>query len=449
MDEVKAITSAHSLALPVAADEVPWRHLDALILSVLGARGVRGDSVTGSGDELFALANATAATVGGSVAIEDLDRRVLAYSSLPGQRMDELRRQGILDRRVPAMERHLEQYGAVLDATGVVRFTAEEVGTPRAAVAIRAGNQPLGTIWAIEAETGLDVPGEQALRDAGRLAALHLLRRKDATELGIQAREGALRAALEGRMSAHDIEFRLGVRSGTNVALIGFSLGPSTGGAAGLVQLGVAMARYFAMFHADAAVATTSHTVYVLVSREGAGAATRLANGAVASLPTSVRTGLTVGVSDVSSDPEELPALRRSVDDVLRAASTDRVGDGRVAALADVRPQVLLMHVGDALNRAPELRHPGADDMLAYDLDHRAEFSRSVLQWLESAGDVASAARSLGVHPNTLRYRLRRAEEIFGIPLGDPDTRLSVWIQIRTRLPSGREPAVPHRRRDA
>ncbi|MFG2826233.1 hypothetical protein ACGFWI_01925 [Streptomyces sp. NPDC048434] len=73
----------------------------------------------GTSEELFALANAVAAVIGGSVAIEDLDHRVLAYSSVPGQRIDELRRRGILDRRVPDEPEQRRQYREVLGAPGV------------------------------------------------------------------------------------------------------------------------------------------------------------------------------------------------------------------------------------------------------------------------------------------------------------------------------------------
>ncbi|MER7164168.1 PucR family transcriptional regulator, partial [Streptomyces lydicus] len=95
----------------------------------------------GTSEELFALANAVAAVIGGSVAIEDLDHRVLAYSSLPGQRIDELRRRGILERRVPDDPEQLRQYREVLGARGVVRppvLAPDEL--PRAAAAIRAGD---------------------------------------------------------------------------------------------------------------------------------------------------------------------------------------------------------------------------------------------------------------------------------------------------------------------
>src|SRR5439155_18041507 len=118
--------STGGVTVLAVADDIPWRSFDALLLSVLGSRGMGGESASGggggSGDELFALANAIAASTGGSVAIEDMDHRVLAYSSMPNQRIDSLRQQGILERRVPEMDRNLAQYRAVLGASGIVRF---------------------------------------------------------------------------------------------------------------------------------------------------------------------------------------------------------------------------------------------------------------------------------------------------------------------------------------
>ena len=35
------------------------------------------------------------------------------------------------------------------------------------------------------------------------------------------------------------------------------------------------------------------------------------------------------------------------------------------------------------------------------------------------------------VHPNTFRYRLRRAAEVGGIDLNDPNARLSAMLQLR------------------
>ena len=135
----------------VASDEIPWRHLDALLSTALSSGpGDRDDPGEAEHDQLFSIANAVAAVVGGSVAIEDMAQHVLAYSSVPGQRIDELRRQGILDRRVPRGPRDVELYRRVMSADGLVRFPQMGQDLPRAAVAIRAGSLPLGTLWAIE-----------------------------------------------------------------------------------------------------------------------------------------------------------------------------------------------------------------------------------------------------------------------------------------------------------
>jgi len=106
-DASQLITEAqkHSITLLAAGDEITWQHLDAILLTILGSQGPFAQSVTGLGDELYTLANSLASFIGGSVAIEDMDRRVLAYSSLPDQRIDALREQGILGRHVPDMEK--------------------------------------------------------------------------------------------------------------------------------------------------------------------------------------------------------------------------------------------------------------------------------------------------------------------------------------------------------
>ncbi len=54
-----------------------------------------------------------------------------------------------------------------------------------------------------------------------------------------------------------------------------------------------------------------------------------------------------------------------------------------------------------------------------------------MLTWLEAGGDIGVAADRLGVHPNTLRYRLPRVAELFDVKLDEPDDRLSAWMQLR------------------
>ncbi|MFE0376575.1 PucR family transcriptional regulator [Streptomyces inhibens] len=387
----------------------------------------------GTSEELFAVANAVAAVIGGSVAIEDLDHRVLAYSSIPGQRIDELRRRGILDRRVPDEPEQQRQYRTVLGAPGVVRLPVlapDEL--PRAAAAVRAGDLPLGTIWAIEGDSRPDAAGDRALLDGARLAALHMLRRRSSAELELRAREDALRAALRGDGSAQEIRFQLGLPEHSRLTLLGCA--PAAGGpdrtGPAAVRLGAAAARHWAAVHGEAAVATVGRTVYTLLPQAGPAEARRLSGQAVAALGRTLETPLRAAVSRPADDPAELPALRAEVDDILRVTTTD-ADTPAVAALTDVHAQVLLLHCADALDRHPRLRHPGIEAMREHDRTRHTDYAASVVAWLDAVGNVGEAAQRLTVHPNTLKYRLRRAHELFGIDLGHPDVRLSCWLQLR------------------
>ena len=120
-----AVAEETGLALLAADEDLAWHHLDALISAALAAvaRPAAGGGATPVGD-LFALANAIAAMVGGATAIEDPYLHVLAYSTLPGQSIDEHRRQGILGLQVPYVPVNEAQYRELGRATGVCRFTA-------------------------------------------------------------------------------------------------------------------------------------------------------------------------------------------------------------------------------------------------------------------------------------------------------------------------------------
>ncbi len=432
-DASALVTAASTRGITVlaAADEIPWQQLDALILSVMGSQGIEAASATGAGGELFALANAVASVIGGSVSIEGIDRRLLAYSSVPNQRIDDLRQRGILDRRVPDMERNLSQYRQVLDAPGVVRFPEAPDEFARSAIAVRAGSRPLGTIWAIE-ELGVTAgDGERVLRDAARLAALHMLRGRSPSVTELEIKEAALKAALEGSLAPAEVSYRLALAGGATLALLGFAAAPNLAGAAPLItHVGSALSRYVGAFRPDAAIATTSRAVYVLLPSGGLSEATLLANGALNAIRQVFDDGMRAAIAQPSLDAADLPEMRKEVDDILRVI-TQQPNLPAIATLGDVHTRVLLSHISDELGRNPRLKHPGVNAMIDHDSQHRTGYASSITAWLDAAGDIALAAESLHIHPNTLRYRLRRIAEKFALTLENPDERLSIWFQLR------------------
>lgn len=56
----------------------------------------------------------------------------------------------------------------------------------------------------------------------------------------------------------------------------------------------------------------------------------------------------------------------------------------------------------------------------------------TLLVWLESGG-APEAARALKVHPQTVRYRLRQIEKLFGPALREPRTRFELELALRCR----------------
>ncbi|WP_328536379.1 PucR family transcriptional regulator [Streptomyces sp. NBC_00344] len=76
-----------------------------------------------------------------------------------------------------------------------------------------------------------------------------------------------------------------------------------------------------------------------------------------------------------------------------------------------------------------------ADGMLRplheHDATGRGDLVASLRAWLSHHGQWDAAAADLGVHRHTLRYRMRRVEEILGRSLDDPDVRMELWLALK------------------
>ncbi|MFI6282740.1 PucR family transcriptional regulator [Streptomyces sp. NPDC050988] len=67
-----------------------------------------------------------------------------------------------------------------------------------------------------------------------------------------------------------------------------------------------------------------------------------------------------------------------------------------------------------------------------HDATGRGDLVDSLRAWLSRHGQWDAAAADLGVHRHTLRYRMRRVEEILGRSLDDPDVRMELWLALKT-----------------
>ena len=75
-------------------------------------------------------------------------------------------------------------------------------------------------------------------------------------------------------------------------------------------------------------------------------------------------------------------------------------------------------HRGDALKK-----------LEAYDRRHRSQLLTTLEEYLKRRGNIAAAAQTLFVHPNTLRQRLRRIQDLTGLDVQNED-----WLMIEIEL---------------
>lgn len=64
---------------------------------------------------------------------------------------------------------------------------------------------------------------------------------------------------------------------------------------------------------------------------------------------------------------------------------------------------------------------------------HGRRLAETLLAWLETRGGAPEVAARLGVHPQTVRYRLRQIRELWGDAVDDPDRRFELELVLRAR----------------
>ncbi|WP_406280637.1 PucR family transcriptional regulator [Embleya sp. NBC_00896] len=419
--------------------EARWEQVAALAHAALDERP---DTEPPDGGDLFSLAQTTAMLTGGGVSIEDSANRVLAYSRTSGpDEADELRRLSILGWQGP------EEYMARLRDWGVfhrLRTTTEVVAIEerpdlgirrRLAVGVHAGGRPLGTIWVQEGRRPLADRAEEVLLGAARVAALHLVRRRTRLPAEATLTRESVAGLLGGTVVARTAAAQLGLDPVRPVLVMGFAIpAAATDESAqelARTELANLVSVYAAARHSHAQVAPLGTRLYVVLSAPPAEA---VVLGWAREIATAAHGHLGLAVRGAVGDPAprlaQTATARESVDRVLDAMAAGGVA-AEVAALSEVRPEVLHGEVQALLSDHRHIRDPRLTALRAHDAEHATEYTDSVLAWLDALGDVRSAAAALHIHPNTLRYRIRRAAELTGLDWDDPKTRLLAALLLR------------------
>ncbi|OPX06096.1 CdaR family transcriptional regulator [Mycobacterium sp. AT1] len=417
---------AAGVAVLVVEPAVRWSELAAVVYGLV-LEGRETESGRGPTD-LFALADSLAESTGGAVTIEDALARVLAYSS---------RQDGADPARVATImgRQASERLHEFFSARGVFAHLAASddplfVGpdddhglSGRMVVAVRSGRELMGSVWVSCREPLVD-PERTALADGARTVALHLLRSRASADLERQVESDLVIRLLDGSADAAASASRLGVPRGPmRVIAVQASIDAERDAA-----LLLAFERATAGFgwSRPGRSALAGNTVYTLLPGEPATAARAWVAGLRAALPD--RTTVTAGISK-SATATDLPAARQEADECL-ALHVSKPADSEPPAYDESWDEILLQRLRTAARsgRTPD-RGPIAE-LRRHDRVHATEYASTLRAWLEALGDPAAAGLRLGVHENTVRYRLRKMGEVTDLPLTDARKRLAMMVEL-------------------
>ncbi|MFG2576018.1 PucR family transcriptional regulator [Streptomyces sp. NPDC048481] len=370
--------------------------------------------------------------LGAPATLENRDFELIAFGAydsddeLDASALDPVRTRSILTRRSTAAVRTWFEGFGITRATGPVRIPptpAAGVHRGRVCLPVRHRGVALGYVWLLD-----DDPGPS---DAQLAAAMEVTARIGAL-LADEAQHGAdltreLRAVLTaGRgwprdMAVAELRTALGARADAPHTVVCVAPWPTADpdeapslrtlpGATALCTVpwattGQCLAVLVRLRSADTLTPATSAAARLL--ERAAGAAAGVAAGRL-------------GLAGLGAAWEEASASARA------ALAEPRLGP--VARWASVGPYRLLTSL------PPEVaRDPGVLPLLA---PAQRELARTAEVYLDCAGQAGRTAAELGIHRQTLYYRLSRVEQLTGLDLDDGEDRLLLHMTLKAaKLP--------------
>lgn len=412
-----------------AASEVeePW--------SLLRDGVVDGDRV----EDLFDVVDSIARLIGGPVVVEDVDFRVLAYSTIEGQPNDEARRSAILNRRTPdRWLRWMEESGVrhqLLHGDGLIRLNIPWTSPlPRYIQPIRTAGQLVGYLWFMRGSGEFAEDFERTAREFAAHLAPELARRSRALNENPGGR--LLRQFLGGGMPAARLAEVLKVDHETvGTAVVVFEVEAEAPDAVAVRARAVReLARFVQMKLHAGLVGSVDQQIYLLNAADGLndrGLAVLVEETAM-HLERVLRMDIRAAAGAVRRGLTTAAMSREEADVTLRVLASGS-GGRRLGCFSTMRHEVLLHEVVSGLRTRPMLTRGLLDELTDHDRLHGTEYEQTLNVYLGSFGDIRAAADALHIHANSLRYRLKRLAEIAGLDLDNPDIRLALQLVLAAR----------------
>jgi sugar diacid utilization regulator len=444
------IAESVGVAILAVAQRVPWGQLYELIQDALaagGATSIREDEDWSDLTDLSGIAEALAAIAGGPVAIEDTHSRVIAFSGTEGA--DEMRTNSILNRRVP--KRWLSELHSrgvtqeLLTSDEVIHITFEGL-EPRRAIAIRLGKSFLGSIWLAGNDRDLSPDADAALRQAGKLAALQMMRQRLTFDVERQMRESYLGALLRGgEVTATGLK-QLGLDTDDDYVVVAIEVtaksasSPPTAGPR-LIDLVTLHLRSYERPAVGTSLVdppdlgdqrdrTVDERIYFLTSvRDADGRANlaRIVSGALEHTSRTLGVELRGSIGHEVKTPQQIAEARQSADDCLVL----EYRPGGLVQFDEVHARALLLDIDRVVSNWRGGPSAAFEELIAHDAANGTEYVDTLIALMDAFGNAATVAANMGIHGNTVRYRVRRISEICGIDLTNGVSRLALELELR------------------
>jgi GAF domain-containing protein len=142
-----------------------------------------------------------------------------------------------------------------------------------------------------------------------------------------------------------------------------------------------------------------------------------------------------IGVSQMRGVAAE---ASRAYREALDAATIGRalLREGGAIAYSELGAYRYLVHI-NAEDAPRDPMHAAVDTLIAYDRRRRSSLLDTLERYLAERRSVIESSRALFIHPNTLRQRLARIEELTGVELDQADL-LSLELAIKLARLHGR-----------
>lgn len=332
-----------------------------------------------------------------------------------------------------------------------VRISAGRPARPLDAVPVRAGSDLLGVLAVGVTEGTVDPEGRRrALEHGSTVLALELAKDRAAAEVERRLRGDLVEEVLAGNLEADEAERiarqaeRLGHRLPERAWVV--VLEPDDdqaesglGARAQQDRLDAALSGVVRSRLPGALTLVRSASAVFMVPDEAApdlAAIEKLAAQILAAAAPAMKPGsASVGVGNLANGPGELARSHQEARQALRL--TRRAGSrGRVVSYRSLGAFRLLLEV-----QSPEALQRFVNELLGPLLHYAQSRDTPLLETLEALSAARwirrAAARQLGIHINSMAYRIERIEALTGLQLDDPETRVALSIALRARAMLG------------